>query len=116
MTRVPSILASPRTRRRTALLGAFVGAAPFVWGLAAIVVAPSFSSPMFSESPTLIGIPSEVIIVAVALAWGAIGGLVVGTSGSRWVLPLALALFTLPACLALILGPALVLILQNLGS
>jgi hypothetical protein len=69
---------------------------------------------MFPEPATLFGIPYDLIVLAFALSWGAIGGYVVGTSRSRWVLPAVLIGFTLPACVAILFAPALILILQNL--
>ena len=70
---------------------------------------------MGARPPELYGIPVQLIFVAFAVAWGAIGGYVDGTSRSAWVLPVVLMVFTLPACLAIIFGPAIILILQNLG-
>ena len=116
MLRVPSILMSPTTPRRTPLLGTFVAAVPavaFAWS--GVIAAPAYFDPMFARHPELMGVPISLIISIFAVAWGAIGGYVVGTSSSPWVRLAAVVVFTLPACAALILGPALILILQNLG-
>ena len=79
-----------------------------------LVAAPTFFDPMGYRRPEVLGIPVEVLIMAFAVAWGGIGGYVVGTSRSPWVRALAIMVFTLPACVAIILGPAIILILQNL--
>lgn len=63
-----------------------------------------------------LGIPAPLLVAVVALAWGAIGGYIVGTSRSRWVVPYVLVLFTLPACLGVVFAQAIVLILENLGA
>ena len=100
---------------RTAFLGGFVGGIPLLIAAWSIVAAPTFFDPMGYRRPELFGIPVQLIVMAFAVAWGAIGGYVVGTSRSPWVLPVVLLVFTLPACLAIIFGPAVILILQNLG-
>ena len=115
MSRLTGITIASTAPRRTAPLGAFLAGVPLVvaaWGL---VAAPTFFRPMGYRQPELFGIPLEFAITVFAIAWGAIGGYIVGTSRSRWALPYVLMFFTLPACLAIILGPAIVLILQNLG-
>ena len=114
MLRLPSIEIAPRTPLRTALLGRFVGGIPLMVAAWSFVAAPTFFSPMGHRDPDLFGVPVQLIVMAFAVAWGAIGGYVVGTRRSPWVLPVVLLVFTLPACLAIIFGPAFILILQNL--
>ena len=114
MIRLPSIVTAPRTPRRNALLGAFVASVTVVVAVLSVVAAPTFFKPMGYRRPELLGVPVELIFMAFAVAWGAIGGYVVGTRRSPWVLPVVLIVFTLPACLVIILGPAFVLILENL--
>ena len=80
-----------------------------------IVATPTYFEPFGVRRPELFGVPLDFIVMVFAVAWGAIGGYVVATRRSPWVLPLVLVVFTLPACLAIILGPAIILILQNLG-
>jgi hypothetical protein len=85
---------------------------PLAIGLFAFVAPPSFFGP---PPPQLFGLPYELVFTSFAVSWGAIGGYVVGTSSRPWVLPVALLVFTFPAIVTIVLGPALVLILQNLG-
>lgn len=99
------------------------GRAALAWVAAAVPVAmsvielvrPTYFGPMGYEPPTILGIPAGLVITAIALAWGALGGVIVARSRSRLALPLVLLLITLPACAVVILAPAIVLILQNLG-
>jgi hypothetical protein len=86
---------------------------PGVAILILFVAAPTVGHPMFSE-PMAPGIDLGVVLTIFAVSWGAIGGYVVATSRRPWVLPVALLVFTFPAIVALVLGPAIVLILQNL--
>ena len=81
--------------------------------LVTLLVQPTYFGPMGYEAPTFLGIPAMLVITGVALAWGALGGLIVATSRSRLALPLVLLFITLPACAVIILGPAILLILQN---
>lgn len=116
MLAAPAI-APPRRTPRTTRLGLLVGAIPlFAVTLLQWVAAPTFFDPMNARRPELLGVPVEAWIMGFALLWGAIGGYIVATNTSRWVLPAVLVVFTLPACLAMILGPAILLILQNPGS
>jgi len=89
-----------------------------LWLFLILFVAGSFStvsSPMFSESAAILGIPLRILIGASAVGWMLIGvGLAWGARSLSTVL-LALVLFTAPATLCLILGPGIILILQNLG-
>ena len=110
-------IAPPRRTPGTTRLGLFVGAIPlFMLMLYQWLATPTFFGSLGNRRPEFLGIPIALWIVTVALLWGAIGGYIVARSRSRWALPFGLLLFTIPACLAMLLGPALVLILQNLGS
>lgn len=86
-------------------------------GLAILILylaRPSSSHPMFSERGAF-GIDLGPVLLVLALLWGAIGGYAVATSNRAWVLPVALVVFTIPAIVAIVLGPAIILILQNLA-
>jgi hypothetical protein len=76
-----------------------------------------FSSPVFSgPRPEILGIPAAVWLQISFLSWAAVGAWVVWTTHSFLKSALALLLFTLPSLAGLVFGPALILILQNLGS
>jgi hypothetical protein len=116
MLHLPSITTSATTRRRTAVLGAVVAAFPVVIAAWSVVATPTHFEPMGYHRPDLFGIPLDFIVMVFAVAWGAIGGYVVGTRRSPWVLPVALMVFTLPACLVMIFWPAIFLVLQNAST
>lgn len=90
--------------------------APFVLALVVELFAPRFFGPLLEAPPDILGAPLGVIVGALVLAWAALGALVVWTTGSRLACVLALALMTLPSMFAIIFTPAMILILQNLGS
>lgn len=76
------------------------------------VAAPRFSEPMFASPP---GISPGVVLMGVVAIWMLLGAYVLWHARSLRVAAIAYVLFTLPATFALILGPAVVLILQNLS-
>ena len=88
---------------------------PFFLALALQLFAPTYFPPMFSKPPDVMGVPLGAIVGALALAWAAFGALVVWTTHSRLAAGLALAFLTVPSMFAAILGPAVILIMQNLG-
>lgn len=100
-------------RTRQALLIAF---APFAAILLVGLGRWRYFDPMSLEPPPgFLGIPYGVLVLAAALAWGALGGLYVARTRTLHALLLAVVIFTIPACILIILGPAVILILQNLA-
>ena len=89
--------------------------APFFLAVALQLLAPKYFPPMFAAPPAIMGLPLGAVVGALTLAWAAFGALIVWTTHSRLAAALALAFLTVPSMFALILGPAVVLILQNLG-
>ena len=89
--------------------------APFMLAILVQVAAlgPRVGGPLFEE-PTVVGIPIGVGVGALTLGWAALGALVIWTTGSRVAAALALAFLTLPSMFAMVLGPAALLVLQNL--
>ncbi len=86
---------------------------PFGLAIALELLARSyFGGPMMP--PEVAGIPLKIVVTGLELAWAAFGALIVWTAGSRIAASLALVFITLTSMLAIILGPALILILQNL--
>ena len=78
-----------------------------------LLAGPTLGRPMF-DPPEVAGIPLNLAIVGLVLGWAGFGALVVWTTGSRLAATLAYVFITLPSMLGLILGPAIILILQNL--
>jgi hypothetical protein len=91
-----------------------VALAPFVALVALALGRAGYFDPMFSEPATILGMPADVVVAAAAIAWGALGGVFIWRSSSPLRVPIALLVFTVPACLAILLAPAVVLIVQNL--
>lgn len=90
---------------------------PFLVAIAIPVLnGQRLSSPMFTEPPVFAGLPPGIVVGALVIAWAAFGALVIWTTHSRLATTLALAFLTLPSMFAMILGPAIVLILENLGD
>jgi len=89
--------------------------APFLLAVALQLFAPVYFRPMLARPPEILGIPLGVVVGALTLAWAAFGSLVVWTTHSRLAAALALGFLTIPSIFAMILGPAVILILQNLG-
>jgi hypothetical protein len=103
----------PREWRAPALLRVAT-LMPFGLALAIQLLAgPTLSRPMFQQ-PAVAGIPLGLVVGGLVLAWAALGALVVWTTGSRAVATLAYVFITLPSMFAVVLGPAILLIIQKL--
>jgi hypothetical protein len=72
----------------------------------------TFSSPMFPATGPF-GIPQGVLVDGLVMLWMSIGVYVLWRARSRLVAAFVYLVFTIPATIALIFGPAIVLILQN---
>jgi hypothetical protein len=68
---------------------------------------------MFADSSGPLGLPLGVFMDGFVLLWMSIGVAVLWGARSRVVAGLAYVAFTIPATIAVIFGPAIVLILQN---
>ena len=73
----------------------------------------TFFPPMFTDSSGPFGAPLSVVVDGLGLLWMLIGVYVLWGTRSRLVAALVYLLFTIPATIALIFGPAIVLILHN---
>ena len=87
------------------------------FGLALVLAVASTGSIVvgLNQPPTLAGLPLDLLLDAIALAWAALGAYVVWTARSLAAATVALTFATAPAIIVLILGPAAILILQNLA-
>ena len=74
----------------------------------------SMGGPM-GEPPTILGFPLYGWLAILAGAWTLAGLALIWDARSTLRRTVALLVFTIPATFVLILGPALILILQNLG-
>ena len=105
-------------RRRSnfqVMLGRVFAFLPLIVLAVVQVASTDFVQPMFSEPPSILGIPLGVVVGAVAFVWMLIGAAMLWNAQSTWRVMLALIVFTFPATFVVIYGPAVILIMQNLG-
>lgn len=88
---------------------------PIGFMLLLYLASPQFFSPMGDRPATWLGIPLTDVLTAIAVGWGLLGGLLVARSRRPYSLAVGFLAFTVPACVAIILAPAIILILQNPG-
>jgi hypothetical protein len=93
-----------------------VALSPLIVGLILLLVPARFFDPMFSKPPDILGVPLGFVLLVIAAAWAAIGVAIVWRVRSSIALLLALVLFAAPAMIVVIFGPAIILIMQNLGA
>lgn len=75
----------------------------------------TFFPPMFTDASGPLGMPLSGFVDGLVLLWMSIGVYVLWSARSRLVAAVVYLVFTIPATIALILGPAVVLILQNMS-
>ena len=90
--------------------------APFVLAIYVDFFMPRFGGGMFDKPPELLGLAAGAWLQIALLSWAAVGAWVVWTTHSFLKSALALFLFTLPSLFGMVLGPAIILIWQNLAS
>jgi hypothetical protein len=91
--------------------------APFVLAIyAELVRRGSLGSPMDAGQPELLGLPAGAWFQLSLLVWATVGAWIMWTTHSRLTSALAMFLFTLPSLVGLVMGPAIILILQNHGA
>jgi len=89
---------------------------PFALAAWVDFVPHSFFGGPLGPPPEILGLSAGGWLQVAFLAWAAVGAYIVWTTHSRLASALALVLFTPVAIFGLVLGPAVLLILQNLGS
>lgn len=87
---------------------------PLIVGTILFVAPIHYFDPMFVRPPDLLGIPAGVLLLVLAAGWMLIGVGIVWNTGSKLTQMLALTLFTIPATILVVMGPALMRIWQNL--
>lgn len=108
-----AVVAPPRPWRAPAA-ARLSSLAPFLLAVALQLFAPVYFRPVLARPPEILGVPLGVVVGALILAWAAFGSLIVWTTQSRLAAALALGFLTIPSIFAMILGPTVILILQNL--
>ena len=84
--------------------------------LLVLAMAPHFFDPMFEKPPETLGVPLGSLIMAGGAVWCAIGVAIVGKTSRLALRLLAFLLFIIPATIWFVLGPALILIVQNMTA
>jgi hypothetical protein len=90
------------------------GLTPLIVYVALSVIAPGFLGPIYDPVVSVVGVPLGVLVAVAAMACMGLGLLALRAWESPGGTAAALLLFTLPATVAVILGPAVVLVLVGL--
>jgi hypothetical protein len=80
-----------------------------------LVAAPRFFAPMLDDPQRILGIPLGVVFESATMGWMLIGVVLVWDTQSLLVRSFVLVFFTMPATFAVVLAPAVILILSNLS-
>ena len=67
----------------------------------------------FGTAPELLGLPQDLVLAAAAALWAMIGAAIIWRARSWVADALTVLIFTIPALALVILGPAVILVLQN---
>ena len=108
----PAATIAPPSRSRFLVRAAAL--MPF-WLFLALFATGQFNSFFGPPPPEIMGIPLGAWMIALAAGWMLIGVALVWGTRSRLTEMFVLLLFTIPATILLVLGPAVILILQNLS-
>lgn len=113
---VPPGQARPITRRDASSIARRLVALTPLWILLVTFVARgAYWVSFFGPQHEILGIPRSVAMIGLAMVWMVLGLVLTWDARSRLTQAVALLVFTIPATLFLVLGPAIVLIVQNLG-
>jgi hypothetical protein len=78
------------------------------------LLAPGYVDPLYLNPPGVLGLPLGLALAVLAMAWMAVGLLGLYRLASDALALLVLMLFTVPATIAIVLAPAMILIIVNL--
>jgi hypothetical protein len=96
--------------------GYAIASVPFLLLVILQVAAPGFLEPIFSNPPSIVGLPAGIIALLAVMIWAAVAFVVIRMFDSVAGSALALIAFTIPSMVAIILLPAVILIAVNIGS
>jgi hypothetical protein len=86
-----------------------------LWTLLFMLIAsPGSMDPLITNRPSVAGLPAGILLVGVALAVMAIGVVALRRASSTRSMLLAFLGLTVPAAAFMVVGPALMLIVQNM--
>jgi hypothetical protein len=95
-------------------LGYALASVPFILLIVAQVVAPSAFEPVFSNPPAIVGLPAGIVGLFVVAIWASLALVVIRATRSSAGIGVALIVFTVPAILAILAMPAVVVTVMNL--
>jgi len=93
-----------------------IASLPFVLIVLAQLIAPGFMEPLFANPPDILGLPAGIVLLFVVVIWAAMAFAVIRGSRSGPAVALALLVFTIPAIVAILYLPAMILIALNLTA
>jgi hypothetical protein len=93
-----------------------VALAPAFMLLLVSAFGPQFMDPMFQKPPEMLGLPMGTAITGICLVWDAIGVALMGRASTDRVRLAVMLVFVFPALFGILLGPSVILILQNLST
>lgn len=79
------------------------------------LAAPGYFDPLSTQPPSIVGIPLGQVLLAAAVVWMVIGAIAIWFTRSQAAQLAILFFFTFPSLFVVIMAPALILIMQNLG-
>jgi hypothetical protein len=79
--------------------------APLWLGLPIVAIAPGALEMLVTSPPDILGVPATLLATCVALTWMSLGTIVVWYARHAAVAAIALLVFSIPATVAVILGP-----------
>ncbi len=108
----------PSTTPRSPLqrVAVVIASLPVILGVALWVVAPGFMEPVMSNPPAVLGLPMGFFLFAFAGGMALFGWLVARRAQTLGVALGALAFLTIPALLLVVMAPALILIVIEMGG
>lgn len=101
---------------RSSLVGLILGLSPVWLGVFLAFAAPTFIEPFGRQDVAIAGLPLGVVLSVVSLVLAVSGAIVIWKARSTTVVAAALVLLTFPALMLVLMGPAVILILENLGG
>ena len=88
---------------------------PIVLWVVLSVAAPGFLDPIYANPPAIAGLPAGIVLLGGSLLLAGLGVLIAYRTRSDLVALLAFLFLSVPAMAAIILLPAIILIVQNLA-
>ena len=98
------------------LVALIVGMSPLWIGLFLALATPTFVERMDDAKVAIAGLPAGWFLILASLILAISGAIAIWKARSTVVVVAALVLLTFPALVLVIMGPALVLIVENVGN